>query len=73
MGIATVSSGVADTQYISIFILRCSRRNLHYDPPKLGHRPPTPGGSSFVSLTTTAAVAATTYAAVAYRSPVAAQ
>ena len=64
---------MADTRYLSIHLLRRARRNLHFDPPKLGDRPPTGEliRSSFVPLATTAAVAVTTYAAVAYRSPVA--
>ena len=69
-------SGIADTRYLSIYRLRRARRNLHFDPPKLGHHPP--AGelvSPLYPLTTTAAVAVavTTYAAVAYRLPVATQ
>ena len=32
---------VADTRYLSIYLLRRASRNLHFDPPKLGDRPPT--------------------------------
>ena len=32
---------MADTRYLSIYLLRRARRNLHSDPPKLGDRPPT--------------------------------
>ena len=75
MLVARVYTSVADTRYLSIYLLRRARRNLHFDAPKLGDRPPTGEliRSSFVPLTTTAAFAVTTYAAVAYRSPVATQ
>ena len=41
MGVARVYAGVADTRSLSICLLRRARRNLHFDPPKLGGRPPT--------------------------------
>ena len=41
-GVGRVYTGVADTRYLSIYLLRRVRRNhLHFDPPKLGDRPPT--------------------------------
>ena len=33
-------TGVKDTQYVSIYMLRKARRNLHFDPPKLDDPPP---------------------------------
>ena len=59
---------MADTQNLSTYLLRRASRNLSFNPPKLGNRPPTGGlmRSSFVPLTTTAAVAVTTYTASAY-------
>ena len=77
MGVARVYSGVADTRCLSIYLLRRAIRNLHFDPRKLGDRPPTgeliaPLYHSLLQYTT-AAVAVTAYAAVAYRSPVATQ
>ena len=39
--VARIYTGVADTRYLSIYLLRRARRNLHFDPPKLGDRPPT--------------------------------
>ena len=64
--------GLADTSYLSIYLLRRARRSLHLYPPKHGDRPHTAEfiRSSVVPITTTAAVAVTRYAAVAYRSPV---
>ena len=66
--------GVADARCLAIYLLRGARRNLYFDPPKLGDRPPT---SELIplyhSLRLLAAVAVTTYAGVAYRSPVATQ
>ena len=41
MRVARVYTGVVDTRYLSIELLRRARRNLHFDPPKLGDRPPT--------------------------------
>ena len=32
---------VADTRYLSIYLLRRARRNVHFDPPNLGDRPST--------------------------------
>ena len=32
---------VADTRYLSIYLVRRARRNLDFYPPKLGDRPPT--------------------------------
>ena len=31
---------MADTRYLSIYLLRRATRNLHFDPPKLGNRLP---------------------------------
>ena len=39
--VAMVYTGVADTRYLSIYLLRRAKRNLPFDPPKLGDRPPT--------------------------------
>ena len=74
-GCEGICTGLADTRHLFINLLRSARGNLHCDPPKLGDRPPTGEliRSSFVPLTTAATVAVTTYAAVAYRSPVATQ
>ena len=74
-GCKGICTGLADTRHLSINLLRRARGNLHFDPPKLGDRPPTGEliRSSFLPLTTAAAVAATTYAAVAYRSTIATQ
>ena len=57
------------------YLLMAARRNLRSDQTKLCDRPPTGEliRSSVVPLTTTAAIAVTTYAAVAYKSPVATQ
>ena len=41
MEVARVYTGVADTRYLLIYLLRRARRNLHFDPPKLGDRSPT--------------------------------
>ena len=32
---------MADTRYLSIYLLRRATRNLHFDPTNLGDRPPT--------------------------------
>ena len=41
MGVRRIHTGVADTRHLSIYLLKRARRNLHFDPPQLGHRPPT--------------------------------
>ena len=63
MGAARVYTGVAETRYLSVCLLRRARRNVHFDPRKLGDRPPTYGRAhgSLVPLTSTAPVAVTTY------------
>ena len=38
-GVARVHTGVADTRYLSIYLLRRARKNLYFDPP--ADRPPT--------------------------------
>ena len=40
-GCARVYTGVADTRYLSVYVLRTARGNLRFDPPKLGDRPRT--------------------------------
>ena len=35
------TGGTEDTRYLSINILRKARKNLRFDPPKLGDPPPT--------------------------------
>ena len=40
MGVARVYTDVAGTRYLSIYLLRKARRNLHFDPPKLDDPPP---------------------------------
>ena len=39
--VGTVYTSVADTRYLSIYLLRRARRNVHFDPPNLGDRPST--------------------------------
>ena len=34
-------SGIRTHRYFSSYLLRRGRRNIHFDPPKLGNRPPT--------------------------------
>ena len=41
MRVARVYTGVADTRYLSIKLLRRATKNLHFDPTNLGDRPPT--------------------------------
>ena len=57
-------TGVEDTRYLSISMVRKARRNDHCDPPELGDIPPTSELlAPFVTLTNTttaAAVAVTT-------------
>ena len=43
MGVVKVHTGVADTRYLSIYLLRRAKRNSHFDPPKLGDRSLTGG------------------------------
>ena len=62
--VARIYTGVADTRYQCIYLLKRARRNLQFDPPKIGDGPPT--GELIAPLyhslhrTTAAAVAVTT-------------
>ena len=53
-------TGVKDTQYVSIYMLRKARRNLHFDPPKLDDPPPKSELMAPLYPLATAAVAVTT-------------
>ena len=57
-----VYTGVEDNRHLSIYMLRKERRDIHFDPPKLGDPPPPSEliAPSFVLLTTTAAAVAFT-------------
>ena len=51
--VARVYTGVEDARYLSIYMLRKARRNLHFHPPNQAWRPSTyeRAHSSFVPLT----------------------
>ena len=49
VAVARVQTGAADIRYLSVYLLRRARRNLHFDSSKLGNRPRT--GEFIVPLT----------------------